>query len=104
MGPSVMQQEPPRDKIVAIYDLRAAVESKVRAEVAADISPSLAARDALLTATLEVESKTQDAIDACMYCGRSHAGDDPPCDDSPQRPRDNVVPVDFGGPRGPQES
>jgi hypothetical protein len=100
MEATVMQQEPPPDKIVAIYDLRAAVETKVRAEVAADISPTPSARDALLNATLEVESKTQDAIDACLHCGRPHTDDDPPCA-GPDEPPDNVVPIDFGGPRRP---
>jgi hypothetical protein len=60
------------DKISAIYDLRAAVEAKVHAEHALELVPSPDTRAALLDATLEVEAKTQNAIDVCHECGHAH--------------------------------
>jgi hypothetical protein len=64
------------EKIDAIYELREAVETKVRAEHALELVPSPEARVALLEATLDVESKTQTAIDVCHECGRAHGLDD----------------------------
>lgn len=61
------------DKVAAIYDLRQAVEAKVHAEVALEVQPSPDKRAALLDATLEVEAKTQDAIEVCHECGLPHA-------------------------------
>jgi hypothetical protein len=63
------------EKIEAIYDLREAVEAKVHAEHALDLVPSPETRTALLDATLELEAKTQAAIDVCHECGLSHAAD-----------------------------
>jgi hypothetical protein len=59
-------------KTGAIYDLRAAVEAKVRAERAVDQDRSAESKDAYLDAIVRVEEKTQDAIDACIECGRPH--------------------------------
>ncbi len=69
------------DKVQAIYELRKAAEHKAFAEVAVDREGTPEARDALLDATLQLEAKTQDAIEVCHFCGRPHAG--------------NVVEVDF---------
>jgi len=85
-----------KDKLEAIYDLREAVERKMRAEMAVHREGSPQARDALLDATLEMESKTQDAIETCHQCGRAHAAEEP----HERRGRvgersDNVVDVDF---------
>jgi ABC-type nickel/cobalt efflux system permease component RcnA len=82
------------EKIAAIYELREAVETKVHAEVALDARPAPETRAALLDATLEVEAKTQRAIDVCHTCGHAHA---------PDEAHDNVINVDFrGGERGPK--
>jgi hypothetical protein len=85
-----------RNKIDAIYDLRAAVESKAHLEhvFAADTSP--AARDALLAAQLDVEAKTQDAIDVCHECGHPHPAADGHVRGLPvSRREENVIHVDF---------
>jgi hypothetical protein len=68
-----MQSEQPPSKVEAIYALRDAVEAKVRAEYELDQAASPAKRDALLDAQLEVEAKTQDAIEICHECGDSSA-------------------------------
>jgi hypothetical protein len=60
------------EKITAIYDLRAAVEAKVRAELRLAQVPSPDARAELLDATLDVEDKTQTAIEVCHECGLEH--------------------------------
>lgn len=78
------------EKIEAIYDLREAVEVKVRAELALERRASADTRAALLDATLEVEAKTQTAIDVCHECGLPHAPDDP-------HAQGKVIKVDFGG-------
>jgi hypothetical protein len=74
------------DKITAIYELREAVEAKVLAEVALDAQPSADTRSALLDAALDLEAKTQVAIDVCHECGHKHAVDDA---------NPNVINVDF---------
>jgi hypothetical protein len=60
------------EKIEAIYDLREAVEAKVQAEFALELVPSQDTRIALLDATLDVEAKTQAAIEVCHECGLDH--------------------------------
>jgi hypothetical protein len=94
-----METDSPRSKVNAIYDLREAVEAKAQAEHELERHATPAARDALLAAQLDVEAKTQDAIDVCHECG--HTAQDghthPP---RPENPRigersDNVVHVDF---------
>jgi hypothetical protein len=62
-------------KIEAIYELREAAETKARLEMAVERDASPAAREALLDATLEVEARTQDAIEVCHECGHAHPGD-----------------------------
>ena len=64
-------------KMEAIYSLREAAEAKAVAEVKADVEQTSAARDALLDAQLTLESKTQDAVEACHECGHSHGDDQP---------------------------
>jgi hypothetical protein len=79
-------------KIAAIYELREAVETKVRAEEALEREPSEDARAVLLDATLAVEAKTQDAIEVCHQCGHAH---EPEAEHNGD-PDDNVIEVDFG--------
>jgi hypothetical protein len=74
------------DKIAAIYDLRSAVEAKARAEQRLAEVPSADTRAALLDAALELEEKTQHAIDVCHECGLEHA---------PGNGHSNVIEVDF---------
>jgi hypothetical protein len=96
-----MDSDQHRRKIDAIYELREAVEAKVNAEHALDEDGSAVARDALLAAQLELESKTQDAIDVCHECGHAHpAQAEHIAETSTGDPRitgyqDNVVHVDF---------
>lgn len=81
-------------KVEAIYDLRAAVETKVRAEGALDRASTNDAKDAYLDAIVLVEEKTQDAIDACSECGHPH----PEHEDYRSRVSQttgNVIDVDF---------
>ncbi len=78
------------EKVDAVYDLRAAVEEKVRLEVALETHPSQAAKDALLDATLKVEDRTQHAIEVCHSCGLQHCEDAAGCDSGGQ-----VIEVDF---------
>lgn len=80
------------EKIEAIYDLREAVEAKVHAEHALDLVTSPATRTALLDATLEVEAKTQAAIDVCHECGLAHAAQ---AEHGAAHYVDNVIAVDF---------
>ncbi len=90
------QSDRVKDKVEAIFELREALEQKVHAELALHREGSPQARDALLDATLRVEAKTQDAIETCHHCGRTHAAEE-----SHERRRrvgersDNVVDVDF---------
>jgi hypothetical protein len=85
-----------KDKVEAIYDLRQAVEQKVHAEIALLQENTPDKRDALLDAALSVESKTQDAIETCIHCGRPHIAEEP----HERRGRvgdqnGNVIDVDF---------
>jgi hypothetical protein len=66
-----------KSKLDAIYDLRAAVAEKTRAEVAVEHASTPERRDALLQATIKVEDRTQTAIELCHYCGRRHLPDEP---------------------------
>lgn len=61
----------------AMYALRAAAEAKAVAAVRADVDPTPAASDALLEAQLDLESKTEDAVEACAECGHAHASNEP---------------------------
>jgi hypothetical protein len=80
------------NKIDAIYALREAAETKAVAEVLVDAEPSPESRDMLLNAQLDLESKTQQAIEACHECGEAHAADAPH-----RNTTGNVVQVDFTG-------
>jgi hypothetical protein len=64
-----MATEASPNKVEAIYELREAVEAKAQAEHALEHDASAGARDALLAAQLDVEAKTQEAIDVCHECG-----------------------------------
>jgi hypothetical protein len=79
------------EKIEAIYQLRDSAAMKAKLEVAASDNPTPALRDALLDATLDVEAKTQHAIEACHECGHAHAGNT-----HIERGGDNVIRVSFG--------
>ena len=61
-----------QEKIEAIYDLRAAAAKNAIAEKELDENPSASKRDALLDAQIELESKTQRAIEVCHECGHEH--------------------------------
>ncbi|MGD0968881.1 MAG: hypothetical protein ABR949_11380 [Candidatus Aquilonibacter sp.] len=53
------------DTIRVIYEMRYAAERKARAELKASMSHTPESTGALLDASLELEAKTQDAIDHC---------------------------------------
>ena len=69
-----MQSE---NKVRAIFELRHAAERKARAEAAVEAERSPEARDALLQASLELEDRTQTAIEVCHECGHEHGPDEP---------------------------
>jgi hypothetical protein len=80
-----------QNKVEAIYSLREAAERKATLEKRLELQPNRANRDALLDAQIDLEAKTQDAIEVCHECGHEHAGD------QPHHPgRANVIDVDFG--------
>ena len=81
-------------KVDAIYDLRAAVETKVRAESALDRAATNEAKDAYLDAIVLVEEKTQDAIDACSECNHPRPEHEDHCS-RVSRTTGNVIDVDF---------
>ena len=90
-------QERTQGKVEAIYDLREAVERKVRAEVEVERTDNTQARAELLDAALAVESKTQDAIEVCHSCDRPHTSDEPhERRNKVDEHRGNVVQVVFG--------
>ncbi len=62
-----------KEKVEAIFDLRAAAEEHARASVALEERPTPSRSDALLDARLKLEEATQDAIEACQACDRPHA-------------------------------
>lgn len=91
-----METDEQRNKIDAIYELRHAAEAKAHAEVALEQEGTPEARDVLLEAQLEVEAKTQAAIDVCHECGLDHGGLDPHRHHARvSERRDNVIAVDF---------
>ncbi len=79
-----------RDKVDAVYELRDAVAEKTRLEAEVEAHPSMRMKDRLLAATLNVETRTQRAIEACHACGRPHRDDADACEGD-----SNVVAVDF---------
>jgi hypothetical protein len=77
-GEQTSQSNPDSNrKTEAIYSLRDAAEAKAVAEIVASVHPTAATRDALLDAQLDLESKTQDAVEACHECGLPHAAGEP---------------------------
>jgi hypothetical protein len=84
-----------QEKIDAIYNLREAVAAKVRLETEVDRASTPDKREALLDATLEMEAKTQQAIEVCHECGHVHHDREHARGDAV----DNVIAVDFGGSR-----
>ncbi len=95
-----MESESAPNKVEAIYQLREAVEAKAQAERVVETDGSAAARDALLAAQIDVEAKTQDAIEVCHECGHSHGGEEPHgvyngVRDGVSGSESNVVHVDF---------
>jgi len=91
-----METEPHRSKVEVIYKLRDAVEAKAQAEHQLETDPSEAARDVLLAAQIDLEAKTQDALDVCHECGHTHGDDAGHVALSRVSGRwDNVVHVDF---------
>jgi hypothetical protein len=78
------------EKIEAIYQLRDSAAAKAKLEVAVAENPTPEVRDALLDATLDVEAKTQHAIEVCHECGHAHPG---PA--HVERGADNVIRVSF---------
>lgn len=79
------------DKVAAIYELREAAERHARVELAVGQKPKGKDRDRLLDARIELEEKTQRAVEACVYCGRSHSDEQSACEHA----TGNVIPVDF---------
>ncbi|GAC1307942.1 MAG: hypothetical protein NVSMB19_20910 [Vulcanimicrobiaceae bacterium] len=61
-----------KDKVEAIFELRAAAESKARAEIAAHERPTAIRLAALQSAIVDVERRTIVAIEACQKCGHDH--------------------------------
>jgi hypothetical protein len=80
------------DKVAAIYELREAAERHARVELAVGKKPKGKDRDRLLDARIELEEKTQRAVESCVYCGRPHADEERAC----EKPNgNNVISVDF---------
>lgn len=93
LGYSLGKNASMEDKVAAIYELREAAEAHARIEAIAGDKPKGKDRDRLLDARIELEQKTQRAIEACAYCGREHADDEDDCEGSP---KGKVIPIDFG--------
>jgi hypothetical protein len=89
------------DKVAAIYELREAAEQHARIEVAVGEKPKGKDRDLLLDARIELEQKTQQAIESCVYCGRAHTDDGDECGGTSSR--SNVIPVDFSRQNGDEK-
>ncbi|HTX03665.1 MAG TPA: hypothetical protein VMD07_08275 [Candidatus Acidoferrales bacterium] len=81
------------DKVAAIYELREAAEQHARIEANVGERPKGTDRDRLLDARIELEQKTQRAIESCVYCGRDHADDEDECNGGTSKGK--VIPVDF---------
>jgi hypothetical protein len=90
------------DKVAAIYELREAAEQHARIEVAVGEKPKGNDRDRLLDARIELEQKTQRAIESCVYCGREHTDDGDECGGTSSR--NNVIPVDFNHRNGEEDT
>ncbi|MGA3036530.1 MAG: hypothetical protein ABSE64_03505 [Vulcanimicrobiaceae bacterium] len=82
------------DKVAAIYELREAAEQHARIEAKVGEKPRGTDRDRLLDARIELEQKTQRAIESCVYCGRAHSDDEDDCDGG-KGSKGNVISIDF---------
>jgi hypothetical protein len=82
-----------KDKLAAIYALREAAAQHAKLEMAVGENPTRHARDRLLDARIELEQKTQEAVETGVHCGRAHVDDaDMECASEEQN---TVIPVDF---------
>ena len=82
------------DKIAAIYALREAAERHAKIETEVGAKPTGADRDRLLDARIELEQRTQQAVESCVHCGRLHADEQPRCEPG-NGERGSVINVDF---------
>jgi hypothetical protein len=80
------------DKVTAIYNLREAAAKHAKLEMAVGENPKGPQRDELLDARIDLEQKTQQAVESCVHCGRPHADD---IDDCASEGNGSVIPVDF---------
>ena len=80
------------DKVTAIYQLREAAAKHAKLEMAVGENPKGSERDKLLDARIELEQKTQQAVETCVHCGRPHADDLGECASDETG---SVIPVDF---------
>jgi hypothetical protein len=90
-----MQESEPPGKVKAIFQLREAAEKKALAERDLDEAPSRDQQMALLDAKMELDEKTQAAIEACHECGHGHGLQEPHGLSAQRTGGDNVVNVDF---------
>ena len=81
------------DKVSAIYRLREAAENHGKILEQTGDAPTSTERRQILDARLELEQRTREAVEACVYCGRPHADDEASCD----APRGQVIEGKFGG-------
>lgn len=88
-------QQSERKKVEAIFQLREAAAKQAHAERDLEASPSPDQKMALLDATLELDEKTQAAIEVCHECGHEHAAETPHRMPWARKGGDNVVSVDF---------
>ena len=90
-----MKESKQPDKVEAIFQLREAAEKKANAERDLDKAPSRNQQMAFLDAKLELDEKTQVAIEACHECGHEHGPQDPHGLPARRTGADNVVNVNF---------
>lgn len=81
------------DKVTAIYNLREAAAKHAKLEMAVGENPSGRERDELLAARVDLEQKTQQAVETCVHCGRPHSDDVGEC--ATDQTGSSVIPVDF---------
>ncbi|MGH7660415.1 MAG: hypothetical protein ACRENA_05815 [Vulcanimicrobiaceae bacterium] len=80
------------DKVTAIFALRDAAARHAKLEMAVGENPSGHDRDRLLDARIDLEQKTQQAVETCVHCGRPHTDDAGECAGDQSG---TVIPVDF---------
>ena len=81
------------DKVTAIYNLREAAAKHAKLEMAVGENPNGTQRDDLLDARIDLEQKTQQAVETCVHCGRPHTDDVGEC--ASDQAESSVIPVDF---------